>query len=358
MAVEDFFTAELGLAKDLGDEYRYNCPFCSPNNDYKLYLHIGDKTVNGQPMYGRWHCFKCGAKGNPPSFVMQLYGMSYKEAIAELEAYDYSPDKQWVSPESLGLTDEEYLFLALKNELQPKEKPKIDYVPPPLPAGYKRLVDNFYNPEAYPFLLYAHSRGFSIQDIMTHNIGYITHSVVVLPSGKDLVLTNHLVFLTHDDQGQYIYWNTRAIGDSFVKSINAPSTELEYSKKSVVFNLNLAKFTHKVVINEGVPDALTIGASGVATFGKQVTDEQIELIVNSIAEDDEIYILLDNDAKNEIITLAEKLYTLHRNTFIVINPTGKDANSIGHDAMWDIIKNNSVRADGEGVLKFMLFMSQ
>lgn len=355
MAVEEFFTSELGFPKDNMDEYRYNCPFCSPNDDHKLYLHVGDgRDHYGKPLYGRWHCFKCGAKGNPPSFVMQLYGVSYREAIEELEAYDYDPDRQWVSPASLGLTDEEYLLLAIRNELQPQEKEKIAYVPPPLPEGYKRLVDNLHNPEAYPFLLYAHSRGFSIQDIVTHNVGYVVYGTVPLASGKTLTMTNHLVFLTHDNNGNYIYWNTRAIGDSYVKSINAPSEDYEYSKKSTIFNLNLARHTGKVVINEGVPDALTVGTSGVATFGKQVTDEQVELIVDSVEPETKVYILLDNDAKSEIIDLAERLYTLHRETYIVINPSGKDANDLGSKAIWDVINNNSVKADSAGILQFML----
>lgn len=350
MAVEDFFSAELGIPKNLGDELRYNCPFCSANDDHKLYLNIG-----GGARDGLWHCFKCGSRGNPPSFVMQLYGISYREAIEELQAYDYDPEQKWVSPQTLGLTDEEYLLLALKNEIQPKEELEHTYVAPPLPMGYKRLVDNLQNPEAYPFLLYAHSRGFSLQDIARHNIGYLTHSVVNLPSGKTLTLNNHLVFLSHDDSGNYIYWNTRAIdGSSFVKSINAPSMDGEYSKSTVVFNLNIAKKTPFIVINEGVPDALTVGESGVATFGKQVTEEQVKAILKNIHPEQKIYILLDNDAKAQITSLAEKLYVNHKNTFIVINPVGDDANKMGHEKTWELINNSSVRADSQGILTLML----
>lgn len=356
MAVEDFFSAELGIPKYAEDELRYNCPFCSANNDYKLYLHIGEKRRGGNRLYGQWQCFKCGSRGNPAKFAMQLYGISYRDALDELEPYDYSPDQDWTSPSDLGLTDEEYLLLALRGEMNldgEKEEQEM-LVPPPLPAGFKLLADNTHNPEAYPFFMYAQRRGFPVAELFRHNAGYVIDSQVLLPSGKTLGLKNHMVFLTHDDNGQYIYWNTRAIGDSFVKTINAPSRDGEYSKRTVVFNLNTAKKTPCIVINEGVPDALTVGSSGVATFGKQVAEEQIKLILKGLTPEQNIYILLDNDAKDQIRQLAEKLYVSHRNTFIVVNPRGQDANDMGYEKTWELIKNNSVRADEQGILAFML----
>lgn len=355
MAVDEFFSAELGLPKHVGDdELRYNCPFCSNDDSYKLYLHVGGKLKNGKSLNGQWHCFKCGARGNPPSFVMQLFNIGFKDALAELEAYDYHHmETSWVSPESMGLTDEEYMVLAIQGKLT-QEFSDVELTPPPLPYGYKRIVDNIHNPEVLPFVAYLVKRGFTSEDIATHNIGYVTNSQVDLPSGKKLQLTNHIVFITHDSNGKYQYWNTRAIGDSFVKSINAPSREHEYSKKTVIFNLNRAVTTDNIVICEGVPDALTIGVSGVATFGKQVTEQQIKLLTSSITENQRIYIMLDNDAKDQIAELADKLYRHHKETYIVLNPEGGDANDIGNLKAWELINNNSVKADANGLLSLLL----
>ena len=348
----DYLNYELGTPKDLGEQLRYNCPFCSPNNDYKLYVKSApDKTD------GLWICQKCGKAGSPPWFVMQYLGVEFKEALDILEVYDYTLDYQNFEPKEIGMTDEEYLLLLMKNVNKVEEVTEgeeVHLVPPPLPPNFYLLANNFNNPDSIPFLIYLKRRGFTTDDIITHNIGYVLDSHVITANKKTMPIKNHLVFLTHDDQGQYIYWNTRAIGDSYVKSINAPSAEGEYSKRTVVFNLNRAKRTPYIVINEGVPDALTVGESGVGTFGKQVTNEQVALIVKDLHPEQRIYIFLDNDARDQIVTLAERLYRVHKNTYIVINPTNKDANDLGREKAWDTILNHSVLADTNGISLLLL----
>lgn len=288
---------------------------------------------------------------------MKYYHVAFKEALDILEGYGYRFNNKNFTPKDEALTDEEYLVLLLDTVGKPTNTTKVDevhLVPPKLPQGFKLLSNNLYNPEAYPFLAYCHKRGFTLHDIFTHNIGYVLDSTIHLQSGKQIRLKNHLVFLTHGNNGKYQYWNTRAIANSYIKSFNAPSVDNEYSKKNTIFNLNIACKTPQVVITEGVPDALTLGESGVGTFGKQVTTAQVELLINSIPVNKPIYIYLDKDAKKETKKLAEKLYELHKETYIVISPTDKDPNSIGKEKAWEIINNYSVKADGFGIIKLML----
>lgn len=348
----DLLDSELGTAKYAVNDYRYNCPFCGDDTKHKLYVRVEE----GHPKNNLWHCFRCGNSGNPVSFVMKYYHVSFPEALSILEGYGYRFNNKNYIPKSDKLTDEEYLLLLLDSIGKPKQEEEllVNLTPPPLPQGFKLLSQNLKDPEAYPFLAYCHNRGFTLNDIYTHNIGYVIHSWVPLGNGKSVKLDNHLVFLTHDMQGNYQYWNTRAIGESFVKSLNAPSSDTEYSKKNTIFNLNRAVKTPQVVITEGVPDALTVGESGVGTFGKQVTDNQVQLIIDNITEEQKVYIYLDKDAKTEMKKLAEKLYRQHEETYLVISPTSKDANSLGREKAWEIINNYSVKADGVGLIKLML----
>lgn len=345
----DLLTAELGTPIDIGDEYRYNCPFCESNDKHKLYLHVAEDDKENL-----WHCFKCGERGNPISFVMKYFQVNFNDSLDILEGFDYTFDNRNFVPKDESLTDEEYILLMMANKQEEQKKPEEHFVPPALPEGFKLLADNIRNPEAYPFLLYAHSRGFTFDDIYLHNMGYVVHSTVPLANGKEIHLHNHLIFITHGDDGKMQYWNTRAIGESYVKAFNAPSRDHEYSKRNVVFNLNRAKRTPFIVINEGVPDAIAVGESGVGTFGKQVTNEQIHLITKDLAPTQKIYIFLDNDAKNEIKKLAEKLFQVHEETYIVLNPTNDDANKLGHVKAWEVINNHSVKADGLGIIQLML----
>lgn len=347
MAFTEYLDIELGEKKDLGYETRYNCPFCSPNNDFKLYV-----NSSGTKRDGLWNCKKCGKTGNPISFVMKYNQVGFTEAKDILELYDYEVSEFEREARDLGLSEEEMLMLMIDRIDEPEELKSEDLlVPPPLPTGFKRLVDNLDNPEIIPFIDYLiMKRKFTADDIFMHNIGYIVDGYTTTVQGKKVYLNNHVVFLTHDDNGNYQYWNTRSIEpDPVIKSFNGTALEGEYSKRSSVFNLNVAKHLKEIVIVEGVPDALTIGPEGVGTFGKQVTDEQVRVITKDLTPDQRIYVMLDDDAQEEIVKLASKLYKVHSNTYVVINGTNEDPNDMGREKTWDIIHSNSVLADDVGM---------
>lgn len=349
MAFTDYLDEQMnGDYKDIGHEKIYKCPFCG-DDKYRLYVSTGESGDNE----GLWICFHCGRKGNPISFVMEYEGARFSEAKETLELYDYTIGNfEWSNDDTL--TESEKLVLYINHLNKPKVKEKVDKTPPPLPVGYKRIIDNLNNNEVYPFLLYLYNRGFTIQDIIKHNIGYITDGYANTTNSR-IPLNNHLVFLTHNDKGEYIYWNTRSIDPKpYVKSVNGIAKDNEYSKKDVVFNLNTAKNEKDIIIVEGVPDALTLGNRGIATFGKQVTDTQVEEILKRVTKEQKLYIMLDMDAKEEMIKLADKLYPRHENTYYVINKTYKDANDLGRDKALDIVFNQSVKADSRGSLLLKL----
>lgn len=346
----DYLDETLGDNKDIGHEKRYNCPFCD-DTEHKLYV-----SSNGDHSDGLWICFHCGKKGNPISFVMRYENIRFNDAKEVLEMYDYSLG-EYTGSDNQSLTDEErmLLFISNINKAQEEEKKPSKLTPPNLPIGYKRIVDNLNNKEVIPFLMYLKKRGFSFEDIVKHNIGYITDGYVESSNGNKVNLSNHLVFLTHSEDGSYRYWNTRSIvPNPSIKSFNGLSKDNEYSKKNSVFNLNQAVVEPEIYIVEGVPDALTLGNRGVATFGKQVTEDQVDLIVNSIKEDQKLYIMLDMDAKKEMSALADKLYSRHKETYLVLNDTYKDANDLGRDKAIEIIKTKSVRANEEGKLLLLM----
>lgn len=347
MSFEDYLDDELvdKLATN-SDQVRYKCPFCM-DDKYRLYLNI-----SGEEKDGLWTCFHCGQSGNPISYVMKTANVDFKTAKDMLEIYGYGEDDFIQKAEAKGISIEEYLLLQMMEMDKPVEEEKEEVlVPPPLPVGYKRIVDNLDNPEVIPFLEYLiNVRGYTDQDIITHNIGYVIDGHAITPSDKPVSIRNQVVFLTHDDQGRYQYWNTRSIEKKpFIKSLNGMSRDGEYSKRTAIFNLNLAKHGKDIVIVEGVTDALTVGSQGVATFGKQVTDEQVKLLLDSLKPSHNLYIMLDRDADIQASKLAEKIYPHHENTFMVVNPTGRDANDLGHDKTWEVIRNSSVIASPEKI---------
>jgi len=200
-----------------------------------------------------------------------------------------------------------------------------------------------------------------MEHIKRHNISYVIQGDVQKTDGTTMTLHNHLVFYTHDDRGFPLYWNTRALDKAaFIKSFNAPSKETEYSKNNTIFNLNWAKYTDKIVITEGFFDAITIpGDSGVATFGKQITTDQVDLLIRETEERQlPIYLYLDRDAWKQMIKSAHRIKERvpNRPLYYVLGDRSYDANDLGPEKVQELL-DQAFPADSEGDLKLSLLNS-
>lgn len=327
MRFEDFLTEELGQPKEntIG-ELRYCCPFCGESK-YKFYVKQSIDSTNGL-----YHCKKCDEAGNPITFMKTYYGVNGKQAVDLLDSKGIDIERQeLIQYNNDELTETEKLILMMRGV--ENYSSYVKKKPPKLPIGYKLIKDNLNNKEIKPFLLYLKKRGITMEQIIEHNIAYIIngHCYAESPTGekKKIILKNSVIFFTYNSRGEYLYWNTRSIEPNpYLKSINAPAKENELGKRDVIFNLNRAIKEKMVVINEGVFDALTYRQYGIATFGKQVTEEQVLLLRENIPLTTPIMIMLDSDAVESSIQLASRLYKTHKRVYII--PHGdKDANDLG-----------------------------
>lgn len=347
---------ELGTSKPAGDNTRFNCPFCGESN-YKFY--VRNDT-------GVYQCFHCGRKGNPISFLENYYHYNYNDALEMVEDWGSSELDKATIHKYQGLTEEESLYLALvksiRGEAHEEEDNIIKTEVVPLPTNYKLLAYNMNNPEAYPYLQYLNKRGITVEQIMQYNIGYVIQGQVRKSSPNEdgrfsyFTLRNSIIFTAYDDNGNYLYWNSRAIDNNQTKSINAPATKSEHSKNDVIFNLNLAKQTNHIIICEGVFNALTVGINGVATYGKQITPTQIKLLREAKNENKDLifYIFLDNDAKKQALEVAKELSRFTTDIKLVTNPFGdKDANELGREITAELIKR-ALPYNETNELKFLM----
>lgn len=319
---------------DAGEEIRFNCAFCGEEHQ-KFYVQKEDPFL--------WHCKHCDRSGNPITFAKELYGINFPDAKELLETYDfYVGDTNRTKMNAvLGadqdeMTESEKLFMLLENSEYKEQylEEESQLGPTPLPTGFKYLADNTRNVESYPYFNYLIKRKINPALAMDYKIGYVEDSGILNPkTGREIPLKKSLVFPTFDDKGVVIYWNTRSIlKDPFIKAINAPQLdENHYSKRDSIFNLNRARHTGKIIISEGVFNAISTGRSGVATFGKQVTDKQVALL-HGVYDDNpktKFIVFLDNDAKSQIMDLASRIKAFTDEVYIVINPyPGKDANDL------------------------------
>lgn len=335
-----------GQRKDVSgqNEWRYCCPFC---HEQKFKFYVDGST--------RWICYHCGNSGNAITFVKTYYGMNSSEAKSFLSDWGVGGEAPsvYLSEGWNNISPLESLSMTLGGV--PEEAEGATKTCAPIPVGYKKFTDHWGEQDSLPFLWYLHSRGVTAEQISKHHMGYITFGSMKTSSGKELSIRNHVVFLTFDDKGRPVYWNTRSIErNPYIKTFNAPSSGNSYSRADVIFNLNNAVKTGTVVIQEGVFDALTVGDSGVATFGKIVTDRQISLIKKEYKHNPNlrVYVFLDSDAKDQTLKLVKSLLRFSTEVYIVVNETRMDANDMGHDKCWELIKG-AYHADSMGLLAYI-----
>lgn len=358
LSLREYLDDQLGNAKSEGQELIYTCPFCG---NRKLSFHLAqDKR------YGLWQCWHCHEHGNATGFAMRVQHLSYESAQAELLEYDsfLGDTGRIISPE---LTPAERLLFQLNNDyVSPFDNAdnlndvKAPTLPPPMiPSGVKYFTANSFvnpTPEELPFVEYCLKRRFYPEDLLSINAGYIVNGFFYAHGYTPRPIHNHLIFFTYNDDGQYVYWNTRAIDNQQPKSLNAPDPK-EHSvigKGDLLFNADVAFKQPSVVVVEGVPDALTIGPSAVATFGKGVSTVQKALLVQKLKPGQPLLLMLDMDASNLMINLAKELKPYHPATYLIHNSTNKDANALGREKVLDLIKRNTIPATTEGYLQFLL----
>jgi CHC2 zinc finger len=349
----DLLRQELGEEKEAGNETRFCCPFCAESK-YKFYVHNDE---------GLWICFKCDERGNPLKFVQDYFSASYNEAVDILATFDYdvrSESDSFFNPKNYGeeLTEEEQLLLFITREGAPPDKTNNQhYTCPAPPTNCKALVNNVNNPEALPFFQYLHGRGVTWEQIVEHNISYVTYGTVRLVDDREMNLTNHVVFYTFDENRKPLYWNTRSIEKQpFIKSFNAPSREGEYSKNNTIFNLNNAKHADKIVVHEGVFNSFMTPDTGVATFGKQITEDQVKLLLSETQERKQpIYLFLDTDAYKQMISSANliKEHEPTRAVYYVYSGLDDDANDLGIERCEQLVRE-AFPADATGELRLNL----
>lgn len=294
------------------------CPFCETKKK-KLYI----------SPEGRFICFVCSTKGNSVfSFVSQYYGCSFAEARNILGDQSLAENRQTVEP--TGDFNLLYKLVQLNQKTKTTEK-----TIPQFPSNTKLLADNFNNPESYPYLNYLYRRGITLQQIKHFKIRYLVQGKIKRVDKPDLAITHSIVFYTYNQHNQPVYWSTRSIDPHpYIKSLNAIADKNKISRKDIIYNMNSINHSSKMVICEGIFNALTCtndSYTGIATLGKAITDNQIKLMTKLNPQ--AYYVFLDNDAKEQELKLAKRLFDEgidYSRIYLVKNPYGnQDANDLG-----------------------------
>lgn len=289
--LKTYFIKRLGAF-----EYRHGwmriptCPYCG--REHKLGVNLS--------MY-RTNCFRCNAHPSPAQLIMDIEGFTeYHELINFLNNGQF-------------------------DELQFKEE-KIELAeskPVYLPDGFK-LINQGTSQVARSIRSYMSSRGFTIEELSKHGIGYVATEG---PFFGYLIIPYYY-------KGTLRYYNARnVIGQG--PRYNNPNKDITgLGKEFIIFNQDALDMYSSIFICEGAINALTMGDRAIATMGKAISAYQVNQLIKSPVN--RFILLLDFDARDYAINLALKLIA-YKKVKVVLFKDNRDVNDLGKKAVLKMV---------------------
>jgi len=237
------------------------------------------------PEKGIWHDFSANKGGDIFSFVMEVEGISFREALEKLAAQagvelaKYNGGDAKLAARKSRMREELELATRYYQVALTKNKSVCEYV------FYKR---NLNRATVKEFRIgYAPRAGRALTDFLTKK-GYSKREMedagLLNQYGGDL-FRGRMMVPFFDISGQIIGYTARVLDDSLPKYLNTPETLL-FNKSRFIFGLYQAKEAIRregfVVIVEGNMDVISSHQAGVkqtvATSGTAMTEQHLKAL--------------------------------------------------------------------------------
>lgn len=329
LSIEDVISEYVPL-KRAGRNWRGLSPFS--NEKTPSFMVSPEKQI--------WHDFSSGKGGNMFSFVMEVEGLDFKEALEllarkagiDIEQYRSTPQRGGPNKERLY----ELLDLAAKfYQVQfSKHKSTLEYVFKQRQFTKETALEwrLGYAPNNGSALLgFAKSKGFTEVEIKQAGLSAQNYK-----GGTQDMFRGRLMIPLQDPQGRVIGFTARQLDDNpdAPKYINTPQTVL-YDKSRHIYGLHLAKEAIRkqkfVVMVEGNLDVIASHQAGVrevvATAGTALTEPHLKALSRFTGD-----IRLSFDADKAGIAATERAIPIASKVKVSLSvidiPNGKDPDEL------------------------------
>jgi DNA primase len=329
--IVDVLGEYLRLTKT-GTNYRALCPF--HNEKSPSFMVSEDKQI--------WHCFGCQKGGDIFSFVMEIEGLEFRDAL-KLLAEKAGVELKKVAPGTVEKKNRtlEILELATKfYEIQlwkgvGKEK-IINYLKERgLTEESIKLFRLGYAPSGWRNILeFLNKRGYTVAEI--EKTGLLVRKDDAQNANAKFYdrFRDRIIFPISDYSGRVLGYSARVApgGDeSQAKYVNSPETEV-YHKSKALYGIDKAKSEIKqkdfALLVEGNMDVIAASQAGiknvVAVSGTALTPTQLDTLKRYTKN---LKLLFDMDSAGEVATKKSISLALEKNISVQIVelPFGKDA---------------------------------
>ena len=298
MPIPERFLDELMARTDIVDLVSESVPLTKSGRNYwGLCPFHSEKTPSFSVSAEKqiYKCFGCGKGGGAISFVMELEGLSFREAVevlAKRAGLEMPADTGGLSA---GARERRERLLTINKQ------------------AARTFHKWLYEPEGAQGLAYLQRRGLSQRTRTRFGLGFAPNRWDALIQAlaqegydkRDLLdaglavnnkdgriydrFRNRVMFPIIDIRGDVIGFGGRVMDDSTPKYLNSPDTPV-YNKSRNVFALNLAKKSKagRVILTEGYMDTISLHQAGfdsaVASLGTSLTQEPAHLLSRYFSE--------------------------------------------------------------------------
>ena len=258
-----------------------------------------------------WNCWVCGTKGRGMFSLFKRVNAS-QDAFSQLERIGIIKPRR---------TLESLFENKLRNafgEQYIEQAPLID-----LPYDFRSLAYDDGTRDYKVAKTYAKKRGLTLCDIVKYNIGYCVKGP----------FASRLVFPSYDKDNNLNFYSCRSYYDDGYKYKNS-----EASKDIIGFE-NLVDFDFPIYLCEGALDAISLRRNAIPLFGKTMSKKLKTAI--STSKCPEVNIVLDDDALNSAIRIAQFVQSLGKSAKLV-RLKGKDPNVLGFEKTLEQVKETDM----------------
>lgn len=257
------------------------CPHCE--TDQKVWVLLQDKS-DGTARRGAWLCYKCDESGADVRSLLQ-----WLEQCTKLQAYQLIADGMDDRSDRTRIRE---VVLDALDGLEGgagtwQEEPLVRQ---DLPREFELLDE--YAPLRVQH--YAIGRGISMKRAYRYAVGYCLSGYFRRRLVVPVVFEGDVAFFV----ARYM----RAKPPHGIKKTIYPKGS---QVRRVLFNYDRAKREDRIIIVEDVFSAMHVGRSAVATFGTSMSAHQLELLLDTQAQ--EVVVLWDHDAIDKAHKLAARL---------------------------------------------------
>ena len=330
------------------------CPF---HQEKTASFHVDDTK-------GFYYCFGCQAKGNIFTFLNEMEGVSFFDAVKALSEMAGIPLEIDDDKKRMTTSNEEQRLIKINEIASEFFRKYLFSTKGSIALSYLRdrglsleIIKEFqlgFSPSRPDDLTnFLKSQGYNEQFIEKSGLAF-------KPENKPLVdrFRNRIMFPISDSNNDIVAFGGRSLNTAYgAKYINSSETKI-FKKGSLLFNLKNAQKSKKndpLIIVEGYMDVISLAnnsiKNAVAPLGTSMTKEQLQLIWRACEEP---ILLLDGDnagklATSRAVDLALPLISYNQTLRIANLPTNYDPDDLlkqhGKDALKDVIENSQTLSE-------------